>query len=50
MSETTDKFEEQEVAEAEVQRGLGPFVVAAETTRMSTHPEDAKKPRHRYRD
>jgi PAS domain S-box-containing protein len=49
MSETTDKFEEQEVAEAEVEsfrKDLGPFVVAAETTRMAMVFTEAKEPNH----
>src|SRR5665647_2145118 len=49
MSETTDKIEEQEVAEAEVEsfrKDLGPFVVAAETTRMAMVFTDANDPDH----
>jgi PAS domain S-box-containing protein len=49
MSETTDKIEEQEVAEAEVEsfrKDLGPFVVAAETTRMAMVFTDANDADH----
>ncbi len=45
MSEINNKSEEQEVAEADVEhhrRELGPFVVAAETTRMAMIFTDAK--------
>ena len=47
MSEMTNKSEEQKDAEAEVERfrkDLGPFVVAAETTRMAVVFTDAKAP------
>ncbi len=47
MSEITKKSEEQKVAEAEVERfrkNLGPFVVAAETTRMAMVFADATEP------
>jgi PAS domain S-box-containing protein len=47
MSEMTNKSDEQEDAEAEVERfrkDLGPFVVAAETTRMPMVFTDAKVP------
>jgi PAS domain S-box-containing protein len=47
MSEMTNKSEEQKDAEAEVERfrkDLGPFVVAAETTRMAMVFTDAKAP------
>lgn len=49
MAEITNKSEEQKVAEAEVdsfRRDLGPFVVAAETTRMAMVFTDAKEPGH----
>jgi PAS domain S-box-containing protein len=49
MSEMTNKSEEQNDAEAEVEhfrRDLGPFVVAAETTRMAMVFTDAKAPDH----
>jgi hypothetical protein len=52
MSEMTNKSEEQEDAEAEVERfrkELGPFVVAAETTRMAMVFTDAKAPSCRLR-
>src|SRR5471032_2213864 len=45
----TNKSEEQKVAEAEVEsfrKDLGPFVVAAETTRMPMVFTDAKEPDH----
>src|ERR1700687_76958 len=47
MSEIIKKSEEQVVAEADVDRfrkNLGPFVVAAETTRMAMVFTDAKPP------
>ena len=47
MSEITKKSEEQKGAEAEVERfrkNLGPFVVAAETTRMAMVFTDATEP------
>jgi PAS domain S-box-containing protein len=47
MSEITKKSEEQKDAEAEVERfrrNLGPFVVAAETTRMAMVFADATEP------
>ena len=47
MSKITKKSEEQKVAEAEVEgfrKDLGPFVVAAETTRMAMVFTDAKEP------
>ena len=47
MPEITNKAEEQEAAEAEVEsfrEELGPFVVAAETTRMPMVFTDAKEP------
>ena len=47
MSEIAKKDEEQKVAEAEVEtfrKDLGPFVVAAETTRMPMVFSDAKEP------
>jgi PAS domain S-box-containing protein len=47
MSEITKKSEEQKDAEAEVERfrqNLGPFVVAAETTRMAMVFADAMEP------
>jgi PAS domain S-box-containing protein len=47
MSEKTIKTDEQKVAEAEVEgfrKDLGPFVVAAETTRMPMVFTDAKEP------
>ena len=46
MSETTHTSEEQKIAEAEVEgfrQALGPFVVAAETTRMAMVFTDAKE-------
>src|SRR3984957_18649456 len=46
MSETKNKSKEQEVAEADVEdhrKDLGPFVVAAETTRMAMVFTDAKE-------
>ena len=49
MPEITNKSEEQKVAEAEVEsfrKELGPFVVAAETTRMPMVFTDAKEPGH----
>src|ERR1700691_5269312 len=49
MPEITNKSEEQKDAEAEVEsfrKGLGPFVVAAETTRMPMVFPDAKEPGH----
>jgi PAS domain S-box-containing protein len=49
MPEITNKSEEQKVAEAEVEsfrQDLGPFVVAAETTRMPMVFTDAKEPGH----
>jgi PAS domain S-box-containing protein len=49
MSEITNKSEEQKDAEAEVEsfrKDLGPFVVAAETTRMAMVFTDAKEPDH----
>tara|TARA_R110002110_G_scaffold12704_10_gene60665 strand:- start:898 stop:1953 length:1056 start_codon:yes stop_codon:yes gene_type:complete len=47
MSEKIDKSEKQKNAEADVEsfrQGLGPFVVAAETTRMAMVFTDAKAP------
>ena len=47
MSEMTKKSDEQKDAEAEVEgfrKELGPFVVAAETTRMAMLFADAAKP------
>jgi PAS domain S-box-containing protein len=47
MSRTPDKSEQQKDAEADVERfrkELGPFVVAAETTRMAMAFTDAKEP------
>ena len=47
MSDITKKSEEQKDAEAEVERfrkNLGPFVVAAETTRMAMVFADATEP------
>ena len=47
MAKTIDKSEEQKDAEAEVESfhdELGPFVVAAETTRMAMVFTDAKEP------
>ena len=44
-----DKSTEQKVAESEVEsfrKDLGPFVVAAETTRMAMVFTDAKEPNH----
>ena len=49
MSEIVNKSEEQQTAEAEVEsfrQDLGPFVVAAETTRMAMVFTDAKEPDH----
>jgi PAS domain S-box-containing protein len=49
MPEITNKSEEQKVAEAEVdsfRKDLGPFVVAAETTRMAMVFTDAKESGH----
>ena len=49
MSEKVPKDRQQKAAEANVQdfkRDLGPFVVAAETTRMPMVFTDAKKPEH----
>ena len=49
MQEISNKSEEQKVAEAEVdgfRRDLGPFVVAAETTRMAMVFTDAKESGH----
>jgi hypothetical protein len=49
MPEVTNKSEEQKDAEAEVEsfrKDLGPFVVAAETTRMAMVFTDAKEPGH----
>src|SRR5260370_5424493 len=49
MPEITNKSEEQKAAEAEVEsfrKDLGPFVVAAETTRMAMVFTDAKEPNH----
>jgi PAS domain S-box-containing protein len=49
MLEIANKSEEQKVAEAEVdgfRKDLGPFVVAAETTRMAMVFTDAKEPGH----
>jgi PAS domain S-box-containing protein len=46
MSDKTNKSDEQKVAEAEVEgfrKNLGPFVVAAETTRMAMVFTDAKE-------
>ena len=47
MPEMTNKSKEQKIAEAEVEsfrKDLGPFVVAAETTRMAMVFADAKEP------
>jgi hypothetical protein len=47
MSEITKKSDQQKGAEAEVEsfrKHLGPFVVAAETTRMAMLFTDAAKP------
>ena len=47
MANEENKTEEQKVAEAEVdsfRQDLGPFVVAAETTRMAMVFTDAKEP------
>jgi hypothetical protein len=47
MSEIENKSKEQEVAEADVEdqrKELGPFVVAAETTRMAMVFTDARDP------
>jgi PAS domain S-box-containing protein len=47
MSEPENKSKEQEVAEADVEdhrKELGPFVVAAETTRMAMVFTDARDP------
>jgi hypothetical protein len=47
MSEIENKSKEQEVAEADVEdhrKDLGPFVVAAETTRMAMVFTDARVP------
>lgn len=47
MTEVTKKSQEQKGAEAEVEgfrRNLGPFVVAAETTRMAMAFTDATEP------
>ena len=47
MSEITEKSDQQKEAEAEVEtfrKDLGPFVVAAETTRMAMLFADAVKP------
>lgn len=47
MSEITNKSEEQKAAEGEVEnfrKDLGPFVVAAETTRMAMLFTDAREP------
>lgn len=49
MSEITEKSDRQKGAEAEVEsfrKDLGPFVVAAETTRMAMLFADAAKPDH----
>src|ERR1700730_3325446 len=49
MPEIKNKSEEQKAAEAEVEsfrKDLGPFVVAAETTRMAMVFMDAKEPGH----
>jgi PAS domain S-box-containing protein len=49
MSDKAPKDQEQKAAEADVEgfrRDLGPFVVAAETTRMPMVFTDAKKPDH----
>ena len=49
MPEIANKSEEQKVAEAEVEsfrKDLGPFVVAAETTRMAMVFTDAKEAGH----
>ena len=47
MSEVTKKSDQQKSAEAEVEtfrKDLGPYVVAAETTRMAMVFTDATKP------
>src|ERR1700688_1585805 len=49
MSEITKKSDQQKGAEAEVEsfrKDLGPFVVAAETTRMAMVFTDATKPEY----
>lgn len=49
MPSEQDKSEEQKAAESEVEsfrKDLGPFVVAAETTRMAMVFTDAKEPNH----
>jgi PAS domain S-box-containing protein len=49
VADIANKSEEQKVAEADVEsfrRDLGPFVVAAETTRMAMVFMDAKEPGH----
>jgi PAS domain S-box-containing protein len=49
VSEIASKSEEQKVAESEVdsfRKDLGPFVVAAETTRMAMVFTDAREPGH----
>ena len=49
MPDITNKSKEQKVAEAEVEsfrKDLGPFVVAAETTRMAMVFTDATEPGH----
>ncbi|MGZ9190096.1 MAG: HWE histidine kinase domain-containing protein, partial [Nitrospira sp.] len=49
MSSEPNKSEQQKVAEAEVEKfkeDLGPFVVAAETTRMAMVFADAKETDH----
>ena len=49
MPSEEDKSKEQKAAESEVEsfrNDLGPFVVAAETTRMAMVFTDAKEPNH----
>jgi hypothetical protein len=49
MPSEENKSKEQKAAESEVEsfrKGLGPFVVAAETTRMAMVFTDAKEPNH----
>jgi PAS domain-containing protein len=49
MPTEEDKSKEQKAAESEVEsfrKDLGPFVVAAETTRMAMVFTDAKEPNH----
>ena len=51
MPSEEDKSTEQKVAESEVEsfrKDLGPFVVAAESTRMAMVFTDAKEPNHPF--